>query len=71
MILKEIKKERKEKVIKPYINKAPELIKAERRLIIAINAVIKSNNSLKREFTKNNKLEAQIEGNRKAESRNR
>ncbi|MFT6632824.1 MAG: hypothetical protein ACJAS4_002789 [Bacteriovoracaceae bacterium] len=71
VILKEIKKERKEKVIKPHINKTPELKKAERRLTIAINAVINSNNSLKREFTKNNKREVQIERVRRAEFHHR
>ena len=67
VILKEIQKERKEKAIAPYIKDSPKLSKAERRLMSAINAVIKSNDSLKREFTKNNKKEVQVERIRRTE----
>lgn len=67
VILKEIQKERKEKTIAPYIKGSPKLSKAEGRLMSAINAVIKSNNSLKREFTKNNKKEVQVERIRRTE----
>ena len=58
VILKEIKKERKEKPVRPNVNKSRALIKAERRLITAINAVIISNNTLKKEFTKKSIKEA-------------
>lgn len=67
VILEEIQKERKEKTIAPYIKDSPKLSQAERRLMSAINAVIKSNNSLKSEFTKNNKKEVQIERIRRTE----
>jgi hypothetical protein len=55
MILKEIKKERIKIKITPNINNSPKLLNAEVRLITAINAVIRSNESLKKEFQKNNK----------------
>lgn len=49
-ILKEIKKERSRDSIKPLIKKSPKLAKAEKRLMMAINAVIESNETVKTEF---------------------
>ena len=49
-ILKEIKKERSRDSIRPSIKNSPKLANAERRLMMAINAVIKSNETVKTEF---------------------
>ena len=49
-ILKEIKKERSRDSIKPLIKKSPKLANAEKRLMMAINAVIESNETVKTEF---------------------
>ena len=49
-ILKEIKKERSRDSIRPLIKNSPKLANAERRLMMAINAVIKSNETVKTEF---------------------
>tara|TARA_Y100000296_G_scaffold57566_1_gene66069 strand:- start:686 stop:1090 length:405 start_codon:yes stop_codon:yes gene_type:complete len=49
-ILKEIKKERSRDTIKPLIKKSPKLANAEKRLMMAINAVIESNETVKTEF---------------------
>tara|TARA_Y100001935_G_C17310344_1_gene515490 strand:+ start:859 stop:1245 length:387 start_codon:yes stop_codon:yes gene_type:complete len=57
VILKQIKKERSSKTISPIIKDSPELLRAEKRLLTAINAVIESNDSLKKEFKNKNKKE--------------
>lgn len=49
-ILKEIKKERSRNSIKSLIKKSPKLANAEKRLMMAINAVIESNETVKTEF---------------------
>lgn len=66
VILKEIQKERRQKIITSNIKGSPKLLTAERRLMTAINTVIKSNDSLKKEFSKKNKKE--IENEREARS---
>ena len=57
VILKQIKKERSSKTISPIIKDSPELLRAEKRLLTAINAIIESNDSLKKEFKTKNKKE--------------
>ena len=57
VILKQIKKERSSKKISPIIKDSPELLNAEKRLLTAINAVIDSNESLKKEFKRKTKKE--------------
>lgn len=56
-ILREIKKERSRKSIKPLIKKSPKLANAEKRLMMAINAVIESNETVKNEFKKKQRKE--------------
>lgn len=57
-ILKEIKKERSRDSIRPLIRKSPRLANAEKRLMMAINAVIESNETVKTEFKTRKKKEA-------------
>lgn len=61
VILKQIKHERSSEKIKPLIKESPELLDAEKRLLTAINAVIDSNESLKKEFNTQTKKETKNE----------
>jgi DNA-directed RNA polymerase subunit L len=61
VILKQIKHERSNEKIKPLIKESPELFDAEKRLLTAINAVIESNESLKKEFKTQIKKETEHE----------
>lgn len=61
VILKQIKQERSSEKIKPLIKESSELLDAEKRLLTAINAVIDSNESLKKEFNTQTKKETENE----------
>lgn len=61
VILKQIKHERSNEKIKSLIKESPELLIAEKRLLTAINAVIESNDSLKKEFKTQTKKETKNE----------
>ena len=64
-ILNEIKQERSRESITPLIKQSPELANAEKRLMMAINAVIESNETVKSEFQTKQKKEVENEFRKK------